>query len=90
VQRQSLVAQPTGGTPRGRGRLAAGGFLPQRGKRQGDVMEFFIGVADLLESSGIPCRIRSAGCVATSRVDCRGGEEVLDPPAQHARVNMDD
>ncbi len=36
-----------------------------RHKRQQIAMEFFTGVADLLESSGIPCTIRSAGGVAT-------------------------
>ena len=36
-----------------------------RHKRQQAAMEFFTGVADLLESSGIPCTIRSAGGVAT-------------------------
>jgi D-serine deaminase-like pyridoxal phosphate-dependent protein len=36
-----------------------------RHKRQQAAMEFFIGVADVLESSGIPCTIRSAGGVAT-------------------------
>jgi D-serine deaminase-like pyridoxal phosphate-dependent protein len=36
-----------------------------RHKRQQAAMEFLIGVADLLESCGIPCTIRSAGGVAT-------------------------
>jgi D-serine deaminase-like pyridoxal phosphate-dependent protein len=36
-----------------------------RHKRQQAAMEFFTGVADQLESSGIPCPIRSAGGVAT-------------------------
>jgi D-serine deaminase-like pyridoxal phosphate-dependent protein len=36
-----------------------------RHKRQQTAMEFFTGVADMLESSGIPCTIRSAGGVAT-------------------------
>jgi D-serine deaminase-like pyridoxal phosphate-dependent protein len=36
-----------------------------RHDRQRDAMSFFVGVADLLESSGIPCPIRSAGGIAT-------------------------
>jgi len=34
-------------------------------QRQRDAMTFFTGVADLLESAGIPCPIRSAGGIAT-------------------------
>jgi D-serine deaminase-like pyridoxal phosphate-dependent protein len=36
-----------------------------RHERQREAMSFFTGVADLLESSGIPCPIRSAGGIAT-------------------------
>jgi D-serine deaminase-like pyridoxal phosphate-dependent protein len=36
-----------------------------RHDRQRDAMSFFVGVADLLESNGIPCPIRSAGGIAT-------------------------
>ncbi len=36
-----------------------------RHQRQREAMSFFTGVADLLEASGIPCPIRSAGGVAT-------------------------
>jgi len=36
-----------------------------RHERQREAMTFFTGVADLLESNGIPCKIRSAGGIAT-------------------------
>ena len=36
-----------------------------RHERQREAMTFFTGVADLLESDGIPCKIRSAGGIAT-------------------------
>ena len=36
-----------------------------RHERQREAMTFFTGVADLLESNGIPCTIRSAGGIAT-------------------------
>jgi D-serine deaminase-like pyridoxal phosphate-dependent protein len=36
-----------------------------RHERQREAMTFFTGVADLLEANGIPCRIRSAGGIAT-------------------------
>jgi len=36
-----------------------------RHERQREAMAFFTGVADLLEANGIPCRIRSAGGIAT-------------------------
>jgi D-serine deaminase-like pyridoxal phosphate-dependent protein len=36
-----------------------------RHERQREAMKFFTGVADQLESSGIPCKIRSAGGIAT-------------------------
>src|ERR1700747_2513950 len=36
-----------------------------RHQRQREAMAFFTGVADLLEANGIPCRIRSAGGIAT-------------------------
>jgi D-serine deaminase-like pyridoxal phosphate-dependent protein len=36
-----------------------------RHERQREAMAFFTGVADLLEASGIPCPIRSAGGIAT-------------------------
>jgi D-serine deaminase-like pyridoxal phosphate-dependent protein len=36
-----------------------------RHDRQREAMTFFTGVADLLESNGIPCKIRSAGGIAT-------------------------
>jgi D-serine deaminase-like pyridoxal phosphate-dependent protein len=36
-----------------------------RHERQREAMTFFTGVADLLESDGIPCPIRSAGGIAT-------------------------
>jgi D-serine deaminase-like pyridoxal phosphate-dependent protein len=36
-----------------------------RHKRQREAMSFFIGIADLIEASGIRCPIRSAGGVAT-------------------------
>jgi D-serine deaminase-like pyridoxal phosphate-dependent protein len=36
-----------------------------RHERQRAAMAFFTGVADLLEANGIPCRIRSAGGIAT-------------------------
>lgn len=36
-----------------------------RHERQRTAMKFFISVADLLESNGIPCKIRSAGGIAT-------------------------
>jgi D-serine deaminase-like pyridoxal phosphate-dependent protein len=36
-----------------------------RHERQREAMAFFTGVADLLEVNGIPCRIRSAGGIAT-------------------------
>jgi D-serine deaminase-like pyridoxal phosphate-dependent protein len=38
-----------------------------RHERQREAMAFFTGVADLLESHGIPCKIRSAGGIATWR-----------------------
>jgi D-serine deaminase-like pyridoxal phosphate-dependent protein len=38
-----------------------------RHERQREAMTFFTGVADLLEASGIPCKIRSAGGIATWR-----------------------
>ena len=38
-----------------------------RHERQQTAMAFFTGVADLLEASGIPCKIRSAGGIATWR-----------------------
>jgi D-serine deaminase-like pyridoxal phosphate-dependent protein len=38
-----------------------------RHERQQQAMGFFAGVADLLESNGIPCKIRSAGGIATWR-----------------------
>jgi D-serine deaminase-like pyridoxal phosphate-dependent protein len=38
-----------------------------RHERQRAAMSFFTGVADQLESGGIPCRIRSAGGIATWR-----------------------
>jgi D-serine deaminase-like pyridoxal phosphate-dependent protein len=38
-----------------------------RHERQQEAMSFFTGVADLLEASGIPCKIRSAGGIATWR-----------------------
>jgi D-serine deaminase-like pyridoxal phosphate-dependent protein len=38
-----------------------------RHERQREAMAFFTGVADLLETNGIPCKIRSAGGVATWR-----------------------
>lgn len=37
----------------------------QRHKRQREAMGFFVSVAGLIEADGIPCRIRSAGGVAT-------------------------
>jgi D-serine deaminase-like pyridoxal phosphate-dependent protein len=36
-----------------------------RHERQREAMTFFTGVADLLEANGIPCKIRSAGGIAT-------------------------
>src|SRR5215475_5963964 len=36
-----------------------------RHERQREAMTFFTGVADLLEADGIPCKIRSAGGIAT-------------------------
>ena len=36
-----------------------------RHERQREAMTFFTGVADLLESNGVPCKIRSAGGIAT-------------------------
>ena len=36
-----------------------------RHERQREAMTFFTGVADLLESNGVPCPIRSAGGIAT-------------------------
>ena len=38
-----------------------------RHERQREAMTFFTGVADLLEANGIPCKIRSAGGIATWR-----------------------
>jgi len=38
-----------------------------RHERQREAMTFFTGVADLLETNGIPCKIRSAGGIATWR-----------------------
>ena len=38
-----------------------------RHERQREAMAFFTGVADLLEANGIPCKIRSAGGIATWR-----------------------
>src|SRR5690348_17041909 len=38
-----------------------------RHERQREAMAFFTGVADLLETHGIPCKIRSAGGIATWR-----------------------
>src|SRR6266550_2386217 len=38
-----------------------------RHERQREAMTFFTGVADLLETHGIPCKIRSAGGIATWR-----------------------
>src|SRR6516162_3018175 len=38
-----------------------------RHERQREAMAFFAGVADLLETNGIPCKIRSAGGIATWR-----------------------
>ena len=38
-----------------------------RHERQRTAMAFFTGVADLLETQGIPCKIRSAGGIATWR-----------------------
>jgi D-serine deaminase-like pyridoxal phosphate-dependent protein len=38
-----------------------------RHERQREAMAFFAGVADLLEAHGVPCRIRSAGGIATWR-----------------------
>jgi D-serine deaminase-like pyridoxal phosphate-dependent protein len=38
-----------------------------RHQRQREAMTFFTGVADLLEANGIPCKIRSAGGIATWR-----------------------
>jgi D-serine deaminase-like pyridoxal phosphate-dependent protein len=38
-----------------------------RHERQRQAMTFFTGVADLLETNGIPCKIRSAGGIATWR-----------------------
>jgi D-serine deaminase-like pyridoxal phosphate-dependent protein len=38
-----------------------------RHERQREAMAFFTGVADLLEEHGIPCKIRSAGGIATWR-----------------------
>ena len=38
-----------------------------RHERQREAMGFFTGVADLLEANGIPCKIRSAGGIATWR-----------------------
>ena len=38
-----------------------------RHERQREAMAFFISVADLLEARGIPCKIRSAGGIATWR-----------------------
>ena len=38
-----------------------------RHERQREAMAFFTGVADLLETNGIPCKIRSAGGIATWR-----------------------
>ena len=38
-----------------------------RHERQREAMAFFTGVADLLEADGIPCKIRSAGGIATWR-----------------------
>jgi D-serine deaminase-like pyridoxal phosphate-dependent protein len=38
-----------------------------RHERQREAMAFFTGVADLLEKNGIPCKIRSAGGIATWR-----------------------
>jgi D-serine deaminase-like pyridoxal phosphate-dependent protein len=37
----------------------------QRHQRQREAMGFFVSVAELIEADGIPCRIRSAGGVAT-------------------------
>jgi len=36
-----------------------------RHERQREAMTFFTGVADLLEADGIPCKVRSAGGIAT-------------------------
>jgi len=38
-----------------------------RRERQREAMTFFTGVADLLETNGLPCKIRSAGGIATWR-----------------------
>jgi D-serine deaminase-like pyridoxal phosphate-dependent protein len=38
-----------------------------RHERQREAMTFFTGVADLLETNGLPCKIRSAGGIATWR-----------------------
>src|SRR6516164_9129089 len=38
-----------------------------RHERQREAMTFFAGVADVLETHGIPCKIRSAGSIATWR-----------------------
>jgi D-serine deaminase-like pyridoxal phosphate-dependent protein len=38
-----------------------------RHERQREAMTFFTGVAELLETNGIPCKIRSAGGIATWR-----------------------
>jgi D-serine deaminase-like pyridoxal phosphate-dependent protein len=38
-----------------------------RRERQQEAMSFFTGVAELLEANGIPCKIRSAGGIATWR-----------------------
>jgi D-serine deaminase-like pyridoxal phosphate-dependent protein len=38
-----------------------------RHERQREAMTFFTGVADLLDANGIPCKIRSAGGIATWR-----------------------
>src|SRR5213083_2920528 len=42
-----------------------------RHERQREAMTFFTGVADLLETNGIPCKIRSAGGIATWRWTAR-------------------
>src|SRR5712691_9242716 len=38
-----------------------------RHQRQREAMKFFTGVAEMLEANGIPCKIRSAGGIATWR-----------------------